>query len=734
MDLFKNRYISALTNRVIPKVIHDSFEISGGMSPFFNDVMKIGNLKFNTFSSQSRYSMLTKLVTSPPFITKELFNEILSDINLYAISLLDTPILNEYIASTTKYTKISQRFLYSNLLANNIINELLSYSCRHIDIISDADQPTISTFNIGNYVTLPFCIENSKCYNGQILLSSSTIDEVQFENFSEISALPLESPILVRYVATSGLNRNIIPIQCAINTFDTNVIYINTYGDVESITVEATYNNETVYSSTIESNEALFTFPTVTINGLRVILSLSNFNLNKQMSFEISELMILGNVMFASSADFETKQVQINNFSDINKIQVNAINYSDNTSVGFDKFISLSLNESVKNYFQIDNVSGAFIPSSKYTYTKEYLLDEFALPLAISCIAAGTLGPIQSNFFKYVLPVTPDSHLNYKDAKILVGTNDAFGTNRDVSADNGHIFENWTKIDNYYRTMILNNEDKVLIDIGLNHIKLNNIDVSGVITIPQGISMIDVHESIFDSSLGSTEIDPYTVNCIANDNYIYGDKLFPYNFAYKLAGMPQYEHGNLNIVDDENIEIIDTTVIQLDTPFLPLTLSVTSELTTDHYSLHLGNIPVQPGTFSVEPNRGIVRIHSFQNALAKFEDTVTITYTAASLDIRPCGILFNRLATYIDYKSIYNMLAILSTADSQYFTYYIVDEEEALLIPKVIQSIEYMKPYHNKIIYNMYESRLFAAAKFTLRTNNSYVSPAIKNIFIQGYK
>jgi hypothetical protein len=731
---FKNQYVLSMVKNLISRHVSDATSIDGTATPTYEDILYAANIKFDFFSNQTKYSSFRNMVTNPPYVTKELFDDIINDFSLYANSLFDTPILNEYIQTTLKYTKITQRFLYSNLLLNNIVNELSNYSCRHIDIVSDATTELNSTFNIGNYIVLPFCINNVKCYNGPVSISTSPLEEVKFDNFSDISTLPPSMPVLVKYLTVTGTNRNTISLSCKINQFTTNMIYINTYGDIESIRIDA-YNGGILYlSDTIESSEALFTFDPITIDNLIITVTVSNFNLNKQVAFEISELLLFSDVKFSTLATFETNPIEIVDFLNINKLRINAINFSKNPEVGFDKYISMTFSDSVKNFFQIDDITGTFLPTIKYTFTNKYALDGGAIQYIITAKTATTNSDISATFYAYDIDSNVEGTMNFKQAKVLIGTNDAYGTSASPASENGKLFENWTKIDNYYRTMLLNNEENVFIDIGLNQIKINNALMTGIISIPVGISIIDVHESLFDPTFGA-DIDPSSVNGLSTNDYIYGDRLYPYNFAYKLAGLPRYDiNGGLDIETMDDVVVSGIGIVHLNTPFIPLTIDIHG-LGATTYSLHLGNIPVNPGTFTIEPNRGIVRVHAFMNMDGDYSDTISISYTKASSEIKPCGILFNRQATYIDYKSIYNMLTILGTYDSTFFSYYKTDSSEILLIPSVAASnYDYLTVYHNKIMYNVYENNLFASTRFTLRTGNSNVSPAIKNIFIQGYR
>jgi hypothetical protein len=286
--------------------------------------------------------------------------------------------------------------------------------------------------------------------------------------------------------------------------------------------------------------------------------------------------------------------------------------------------------------------------------------------------------------------------------------------------------------------MILNNEYNIFIDIGLNNIKLNMADASGVVKIPPGLSVVDVHESLFDPTLGGTVDIEANKNMLYNESLIYGDPLFPYNFAYKLAGLPMYHNGLVQQGEVNGVDVFGSTVIQLDGAFLPYSVSVNSS--SHSYIFHMGNIPITPGTFTIEPNSGIIRVAARLNTSGIPEDTVNVSYTKSSYSIRPCGMLFNRVASYIDYKSLYNMLSILGVTDSTFYTFlrnYNVNGtvEDFILVPKVDTTLSQMhQPYHNRLMYSTSTDSMYCAAKFKLSTNNANLSPAIHRVFINGIK
>jgi hypothetical protein len=741
MESFQNQYIKTLAKIGTPSYINTYNGGSNLVSPAYSELLYNASIKFDVFKYQANSAMFNNMVTEPGVVTKEFFENISKDITDYSAALLitSTQILNQYISNTLKYTKICQRFLYGSSIINNEINSLLNYSYTHIDNTKDIYFDNTTTYTIGDFITLPFCINNVKNYNKSFYVTSSSIEDIQYTNVGDISILPLSTPILTKYMSNSGNNLSDINLQCYIESTEINVVYIKTYGNIQSIKIDLINGSNIVYSGINQGSEALFIFNPTIITGMNLTISAVNYNISKQASFEISEIVLLSNVKFSRQADFETKQIELNNYIELNTIDINAVDYVNSNEAYFDKYASISFNnsEDSKSFFKIDSITGASINASKVTQTSQYLLSTNntteSNQVVINSRVASTFKDVSAIFYKMLI----DETINYKQGRLFLGTNDAFGAGRNGSSATDNIYENWTKIDNYYRTMLINNESNIFIDIGTNEIKINNRVVSGVIQIPIGISVIDVHQSLFDPSLGNaiSLTNSTAINSALNtDQYIYGDNLFPNNFIYKIAGLPSYSNGTIQTGQQILSQYISgTTIINCGSPILPLTVNIIG-LAGLQYNLHLGTTPITPGTFTVEPNKGIIRVHSYVSNASKEEDTINITFTRASSSIKPCGILFNRMAVNLDYKSIYNMLARLGTYDNTFYTYVEQEGNKYVLIPDVANTsgLPFLKTYHNKFSYNTFENNVFVSAKLTLITNNSNISPAIKDVYIQG--
>jgi hypothetical protein len=207
---------------------------------------------------------------------------------------------------------------------------------------------------------------------------------------------------------------------------------------------------------------------------------------------------------------------------------------------------------------------------------------------------------------------------------------------------------------------------------------------------------------------------------------VHSDPLFPNNFAYKLAGLPEYEDSGSLPPSKKRVDkdVYNVTVVQLDTPFLPLSVEVRDTLFD--YELYIGYAPIKPGTFTVEPNKGIIRI------FAKDENhsAVSIYYTRAQRNFRSCGILFNRLQKYINFRAIHNMISQTGRMDDTYISFIASSTERSILIPEIKNT----NIFHNRLLYTTSTDSAYIAVQMHLKTTSNELSPVIKNIFLEGRK
>ena len=262
------------------------------------------------------------------------------------------------------------------------------------------------------------------------------------------------------------------------------------------------------------------------------------------------------------------------------------------------------------------------------------------------------------------------------------------------------------------------------INIGKNKIKINGRELTGNIVIPSGFLVIEIHESLLDKTFGLKSSNT-TFNGIFNLDTVYTDPLFPNNFTYKLAGLPLYDDETNQIAERKSIynqPVHGVTVIQTNDPFLPLSMTVSDNI--GEYNLNIGLSPIKPGTFIVEPNKGLVRVFARDT---NDSNSVNLSYIAAQRGFKPCGILFNRLQKYIPYKTIHNMLSTNGIMDDTYITYLISKNEQTILIPE----IKGANIFHNKLLYATSLEYVYSAIKLFLKTSDRELTPVVKNMFLE---
>lgn len=740
---FKSDFINKIVKYNMPNMLRRESADSELISPTYKSLLTIANSLFNSFSSLENINLYNKIFTETNIVSKYTLDSIKNSISLFSKSLLETSIgnLNTYYTNTLKYSRILRRFLNVDSSVKNKLSELNKSSLRYIDIFEDKNDLYTTCFTIGNYVVLPYIIDNVKLYSGPAIISAYSQESITFTNLTNTTVLPLRDPILVKYQAETLGSVNTVSLQCAITECITNLIYIKTFGDVQSIRMKLLSRGEIIFDQIQSVQEAIFNFDQTVIDGVIFEIQITNFNPTKPVSLEIDEINILSGIKFNRSGIYQTNKVAISNYLDINMIRVNAINYAQSSGTDFDIYSSITFDEEYNNldFFKVDKITGTTFPLSKFTYTEGILADNYVTDPSNTVTCKSIYGTnnktVVADMYKYSVK---KEEIRYENARLLIGTPDAYGQGYTINGIDKNIYENWTKIDNFYRTMLLNNEQNVTIDIGSNIIKVNNQDVTGIITIPIGISIIDVHQSLFDPTLNN-QVKYDNRNFALNTNeFIYTDRLYPNNFIYKLAGLPTYDtYNNIKThIQITNREISGLAIIDLGSPVLPYTVSIKSS-TGREYSLHLSETPTMPGMFSVLPASGLVKIYVFEDSNI---DVIDISFSPADQSFKPCGFLFNRMATYIDFKAITSMLAAYGEFDNTFYSYIIERQNNIdkryILIPSVTyKNIDDTSShiYHYKLIFNTYlDDNIYVASKLLLNTVNSYLTPVISNIYIHG--
>lgn len=120
-----------------------------------------------------------------------------------------------------------------------------------------------------------------------------------------------------------------------------------------------------------------------------------------------------------------------------------------------------------------------------------------------------------------------------------------------------------------------------------------------------------------------------------------------------------------------------------------------------------------PGTYTIEPNKGIVKVFPLDGV-----KTVSIKYYKSSQLVPPVGILFSSLLTFAPITSLLDISNSKSTfsIDGKY-------DEKVLYVPR-----ESDVPAKAQILYNNANEPIFLSTMIEMQTANKYVSPAIRSL------
>lgn len=296
---------------------------------------------------------------------------------------------------------------------------------------------------------------------------------------------------------------------------------------------------------------------------------------------------------------------------------------------------------------------------------------------------------------------------NIKKAEIFYGLNKYYiETSGEVTA--ARRFEPWTLNGNYYTTFLLNYEDGVYVNIGSKTCILNNKEVTGIVNIPIGISRIQVHVKDINFHLDNDEY-------ILTKSNILNDDLYPYNFIWTFAGLPEYNSGGgLSKVTRGPYSRNECSTISLRESFIPLT-EVIQDDSNRVYSLQLTNTTTTKGTYTIEPHSGKISVIPYDSA-----NYITVTYNKAQTNYKPCGILFNRLLTFAPYETVLNL------DNSELFAVDGSSTEKILLMPQTYPQISY-----SQILFNKSDESIYYSTKLDLETKNKYLTPIIADIALQ---
>ena len=685
-----------------------------GVVPIYSDVYNKYSEKLNNiFLSRKIPEIVYKSSSSLSEYTLHT-NDIIMLISSIGLSIND--IVREHQKVTRDYNDICIRIDNEATVFKQMISKMLTYSCFYIDNTDENQLSSSVCGKIGKYTTLPFFVNSTVMYNDNISIMASSVDELKFSNFESIRSLPLKEFGTAKILGSNSIvNFN---INISINLIKANGIYVKFANNIKEMTITLFKNTNYVKKFVFDSNEVFINFIPEEFDSISISLKCNNPNPSKTFPIQLRSLEIFKSIRFAKYGSFQSKAIHIAEVARVDYIGIEYQDYGDKVHTKTDSLLSVSSDPNYLSYRHIEKNEYTDISLIKYKNSK--LISNYNnIGVNQTSKEYKTIQKIGNDEY-YRIPILNNSDIytmNHQHSVIFHGLNAEYGL-PDNKLHFNTMYENWTKVGNFYKTFIVNYEDNVNIDIGQKTCFLNSKQVTGKIKIPVGISSIDVHVKDIDFKFGKNiAVDKF--NGISDKTIVYSDNLFPFNFAYMFAGLPDY-NDTTNTISQEVIrqfDIASPTTLFLDEPFIPLSVSVTDSIGFQ-YSLQLTKGTSTGGTFSIEPHFGKIRVCPRGGN----KTSVTIRYRRASLTRRPCGILFNRLLSFIPCKALMGQ----SFKDNTLFTIDTSSNSKSLLIQKIPD----VNIQHSHIMFNKLTDKIYAAIKLDMTSDNPYLTPIINDIYI----
>ncbi len=631
---------------------------------------------------------------------------------LSAISLSMSDILKEHRRLSDEYQDIVIRIDNESVVFRQMINSMLSYSCFFVDTSPANQLETSIVGKIGKFVTLPFFINGVKMYNDKVFIRPISSGEISFSNLETITALPFSDWPSLKLSDTSDTVS--VTFNITVNTTTANAIYLKFLNSVMQCDITLFNTQSTVWKGSYEGPEVLANFIPVEFNMISIAIKLSNPNTSKPIAIQLRSLEIFNRIQFAKRGSFQSKSLYLEEASRVSYVGSQYEDAGNKQYTASQPMLSVSTDDKNMTYSLVN--PGDYINISYFKYKHSHLFDltnTGQVPGMPDYIGEQTIDDKQY----YQIPILSSTsmwQMNYRFAQVFHGLNKEYA---ELAPAYNAFHENWSKVGNYYKTMLLNYEEGIFVDIGQKTCIFNGRTVTGKIKIPIGVSTIEVHSKDIDFKYGNKIADE-TFNGVVQKSVVYSDPLFPFNFTYMFAGLPEYAEDSSNTLApkaERRFDITNATTLFLDEPFIPLSITVTDGHGTN-YALQLTKGVSAPNTFSIEPYSGKIRVYPPDQTY------VNVRYRRASLMRRPCGILFNRLLTFIPLKALIG----LPDKDDSLFS---IDGTPTLRY-LLIQKINGVSINHSYIMYNKFTDKIYSAMKIDMRTDNQSLSPIISDVYI----
>ncbi|MDY0198494.1 MAG: hypothetical protein RBR68_11840 [Tenuifilaceae bacterium] len=625
-----------------------------------------------------------------------------------ALSESANKLLSDYSHIINMCNTLYKRIENESLLIERDIGEIVEYYCLPIDISFSNQTKESYVGKIGKFLTLPYFMENVKMYDDAATISISASDKITFQNISEIDHIPLNKAISCKILSKKDLITFLTSIN--INATDSNLVYIKFSNKVNSINVKLFLDNIEVYSYDDTSNEILLNFNHIKFNSISITTTISNPNTDKPLSIHLENIQIFENIQFSKFGVFESIPSSMDTYGDFSKIGLTYKNKGPIDTTNTVSLMSISGNLDANTYNIIDKNTVADISIYKYQKKCDIFNDDIDGAVKDTLVENidGTDYNVRSLYESH-----PLWYMNYKKALILFGLSRCY-INPDywVDQDNEQYetyknirYDSWTLNNNYYKTTLLNWEDNIFLNIGGKTCLINGKPCSGNIKVPIGFSVIEVHRKDMN----------FDVN-IFDKASVLSDPLYPYNFAYMLSGLPEYNtsgNGILNKIS-KNIQLREDNEISLGESFIPFSEYIIDNMGNE-YSIQLTRTVSQKGTYTIEPNSGKIKICPMDGA-----NIISIEYRKAIYNRRPVGITFNRLLTYAPLSST------LFKKDNSLFSFDGSPITKKVILPFLVSG----RPVFSQVIYNIDDFSLYSSVRLELETEDKYLTPIVSDVYL----
>lgn len=720
-DLISKTLISEVNFGDTVPVLRDIYtNVTTQLDTLF-DVTKVPSFEYKELSSISKY------------------NQEIAKIQLWlsATSISLTSILTEHQRLSDKYLLICERINNEFDLFNSKFGSLLGYTCNKISTLQSKQDPQSNVSKIGPYAVLPYFLNTVKMYDGVINISATASDTVAFSSMESNQQIPFTKPASLRM---SSINKNLqLTVNINFNQTLANMIYIRFLNDVVSVDMRLYNNQILVYEGVSNRSDCLFNFLPLSFDLMTLNITCNNPNVAKYFSLQIEDIQVFQQINFTKYGTFLSIPELLGSSAGLTSVSLTHTNYNDLSTTNVDQNISISITPDASFFNRVDK--NYLIDISTYKYTHSLALDRFTAMLdeqQVNLVSSVTGSKISKTFYKVPVektdPVLWD--INYTDALVYYGLNKDYCVNTASISKLTDPYENWTKVGNYYKTFVANFEDGAIVDMGAKTCKINGKNVTGQIIMPVGISLIEVHMNDIDFRFGN-KIENDKFNGIVNQATVESDPLYPLNFAYIFAGLPDYTGYKGGILNDNyeerSFNIDGISNLFLNEAIIPLSVQVTDSRGIQ-YALELAKAPATQGSFTIEPYRGRIKIKPFTDASGLLIDKeIKVRYRKANAGVRPCGIMFNRLLTFIPLKS---MTGVITSESSDAETFFTLDGDinsKVILLPYVSsQTVTPGSISHAHLSYNTNTEKIYTAVRLDLQTTSKYLTPIVDNIFVAG--